>query len=91
MKEVIDISWFNEKVPEWNSDLKRSFGKLYRTRRSEPKDLTFPKALLIHDLRKIQNGFLQEDLPIINKEVPLSSFGRNHQIAEEIPEEIEPD
>lgn len=91
LKEVIDISWFNEKVHEWNSDLKRSFGKLYRTRRSEPRDLTFPKALLIHDLRKIQNGFIQEDLAIINKEVPLSSFGGHHHIEEEIPEEIDYD
>jgi hypothetical protein len=64
---VTDPSWFNERISDWNKDLRRSFAKMHKSRRSEPKGLTFPKALLIYDLKRLQTSFLEAELPILIK------------------------
>ena len=59
---VTDLSWYNERIPNWQGDLRQEFTDMYTTwknRPVEPNVLIFPKAVIIYDLKVIETEIRQ--------------------------------
>ncbi|CAG9324834.1 unnamed protein product [Blepharisma stoltei] len=91
--DLSELVWLNEEIPKWKIELQRSFERMYRSRKGEPRTIALPKTLILYDLSQIKSKLKDFEWTKIHSP-PKNVFKKpevviSHTEGDEIEENIE--